>query len=555
MPDPTTYADVRPMRTCKICGSVNEEGAARCSGCGVGFSDEVGLGKEGRAPRTVGVSALAMSVLKIVRPILLLAILLLIGRMYMRGVKSGSAALSAETPNGQMMQGDDPAGMSGAPVPRLEERKCESPHLPLDLPDDSREEVVRELGVTVQRMPPYDIGREFSDLSKWSVDWEGFLREHPGIRFRDDGRSRHSVLREYVLFHGYPLCDDVLVFSDDGLDSIEVSLFNMGDEKTLAAESAAVETVNAISEFIAAERVDVGQATDGGVKFVVTYDWVGSFPHLVMTMGVVTREGVRYAEYLNGTLTISGQRAVSNASGDPRKNVRRNRSDVYIDGIPMVNQGQRGYCVPATIERILRYYGVDADMHALALLLDTKVEGGTRMNAKQVDKIAQMAGLSHEEYRELERYDEEYCRRYNLAARDYGGRQLFIEDFTVEETDDDGRTVNMRHYDWLVEAMDEGLKRKSRLYDKVGYAAFRDGIVSSIEKGRPLVWSVDKLFSWDRSDGSLGGGHTRIIVGYNELHDEVLYSDSWGGGHEFKRASMKEAWENTDFLTCLFRSP
>ena len=212
----------------------------------------------------------------------------------------------------------------------------------------------------------------------------------------------------------------------------------------------------------------------------------------------------------------------------------------------------KGYCFPATIERILRYYGIDADMHALALMMGTKVEGGTRMNTKQIEKIAQMAGLHHEEYRDLEHYNDEYYARYNMAARDYGGRQLFIEDFTVEETAEDGSTVNMRHYDWMSDAMDKEIKRKSRLYDAKGFAKFKNGIMFCIEKGYPLVWSVDRLFPWDRSDGSQGDGHTRIIVGYNELHDEVLYSDSWGSGHEFKRAKMKDAWECTDFLTCLF---
>ena len=359
-------------------------------------------------------------------------------------------------------------------------------------------------------------------------------------------------MKEYVLFYGCSLCDDTLVFSEDGLETIEFSLFNMGDEKTLAEEDTALETVNAISEVVAADRVDVSQVPDGNGKFIVNYDWVGSVPHLTMVMGVVSRQGARYVEYLNGSLTIADDRVVSNASANPRMNVRRSQSNVYIDGVPMVNQGQRGYCFPATIERILRYYGIDADMHALALMMGTKVEGGTRMNTKQIEKIAQMAGLHHEEYRDLEHYNDEYYARYNMAARDYGGRQLFIEDFTVEETVEDGSTVNIRHYDWMFDAMDKEIKRKSRLYDAEGFAKFKNGIMFCIEKGYPLVWSVDRLFPWDRSDGSQGDGHARIIVGYNELHDEVLYSDSWGSGHEFKRAKMKDAWECTDFLTCLF---
>ena len=43
----------------------------------------------------------------------------------------------------------------------------------------------------------------------------------------------------------------------------------------------------------------------------------------------------------------------------------------------------------------------------------------------------------------------------------------------------------------------------------------------------------------------------RLIVGYNLQTDEILYSDSWGSGHELKRARFAEAWRETDFLSCL----
>ena len=32
-----------------------------------------------------------------------------------------------------------------------------------------------------------------------------------------------------------------------------------------------------------------------------------------------------------------------------------------------------------------------------------------------------------------------------------------------------------------------------------------------------------------------GGGHMRMIMGYNEKTNELIFSDSWGNGHEVKR--------------------
>jgi len=48
--------------------------------------------------------------------------------------------------------------------------------------------------------------------------------------------------------------------------------------------------------------------------------------------------------------------------------VKEENGDVYIKNIPMVDQGPKGYCAPATFERAMRYAGVPADMYLLATL-------------------------------------------------------------------------------------------------------------------------------------------------------------------------------------------
>jgi hypothetical protein len=38
------------------------------------------------------------------------------------------------------------------------------------------------------------------------------------------------------------------------------------------------------------------------------------------------------------------------------------------------------------------------------------------------------------------------------------------------------------------------------------------------------------------------GGHMRLIIGYNPKTDEVVYTDSWGKGHEYKKMPMAQAY-------------
>ena len=60
--------------------------------------------------------------------------------------------------------------------------------------------------------------------------------------------------------------------------------------------------------------------------------------------------------------------------------ISRDNGDVLIGNIPMVDQGPKGYCVPATFERYLRYLQIPADMYILAMTGQTQAGGGTSLS-------------------------------------------------------------------------------------------------------------------------------------------------------------------------------
>ena len=37
----------------------------------------------------------------------------------------------------------------------------------------------------------------------------------------------------------------------------------------------------------------------------------------------------------------------------------------------------------------------------------------------------------------------------------------------------------------------------------------------------------------------------RLIIGYNDKEQKLIFSDSWGAGHEFKRMKMSDAYKAT----------
>ena len=130
----------------------------------------------------------------------------------------------------------------------------------------------------------------------------------------------------------------------------------------------------------------------------------------------------------------------------------------YISTIPMISQGDKGYCAAATLARVLSYYGYQVDMHSMADLAKTSGKGGTSYKAI----LASMR------------------------------RICSSTPFKMEELD----------------------KRKIGL------------IHETLEQGIPIIWGVP--------------GHMRLLIGYHPENAEMVYTDSWGAGHEFKTMTIND---------------
>jgi len=63
----------------------------------------------------------------------------------------------------------------------------------------------------------------------------------------------------------------------------------------------------------------------------------------------------------------------------------------------------------------------------------------------------------------------------------------------------------------------------------------------NVSKGVPMNWSVMLGIFPEKRLPQNAGGHMRIIIGYNEKAKEIIYTDSWGDGHEFKRIPLNHA--------------
>lgn len=213
--------------------------------------------------------------------------------------------------------------------------------------------------------------------------------------------------------------------------------------------------------------------------------------------------------------------------------IRKDNGDVYIDGMPMVDQGQKGYCAVATAERVARYYGLDVDQHEMAQLAQTG-ENGTSLSQME-EALKRVTGRLHVSTTKRFDYD---VNQYNEDIRDYNSAAKRA-DAPKYEPD-----PNLIDPSSLLRAVKPEVYLAAKIKQS-GFKRFNARIEEYIEKGIPVVWSLQLGMFKEEGIPQTGGGHMRLIIGYNKKTGDILYSDSWGAGHELKRMPAGQGWAMT----------
>lgn len=183
---------------------------------------------------------------------------------------------------------------------------------------------------------------------------------------------------------------------------------------------------------------------------------------------------------------------------------KRPNGDVVIGDIPMVDQGPKGYCVPATAERAMRYLGVPADMYILANAGNTGFGGGTSVN----ELLQGMAPLIRNKGRSFDAWKGELKLKEIAKYIDKGVPVLW----TLFSTDEFNDRANKRLKERA--GMPSAAAWKTKVAAEAGSSPLRK----------------------DRESG-----HVVLIIGYNKDTNEIAFSDSWGERYKERWMTLPEA--------------
>ena len=352
-----------------------------------------------------------------------------------------------------------------------------------------------------------------------------------------------------LVFHKHSLREAILSFRGGKLAEVKLSYFNRGDSGAVREDQfeELVAGVTAdLTELTGRPPVERGRDSSNAVKADGRIWDVAGTRYLLewsATKGSNVRAIPFRAEFIR--LTIRPGAAPPPIGAAPatsrdivkrfvgRDHVERIGDDVKLKDLPMVDQGEKGYCVVASVERVMRYYGATVDQHELAQIADSDASKGTstgamlaslrRLTARLGIKVRSLYEWNVRDF--LKMVDD-----YNRATK----RGKLAPEVAIPYRRCRG-VLSPGETRYLQGGADEE-HRRLRSISARNSAQHRRGSPPA------LVGAPRHGQGSERS--AAAGGHMRIIIGYNKTTNEVLYSDSWGNGHEEKRMPLEGCLDN-----------
>ena len=332
--------------------------------------------------------------------------------------------------------------------------------------------------------------------------------------FKWGGANKRVAMSRKSSLFDYKVRESIAYFNAEGeFQRLDAWIYNRGDDGNMSQEKFEALYEKLLGQLTDYFKVKPKKSGVSGATRSTAYTFKVSAVDEVSLLVGFDKKPYR-ADFLCLVVRNYDKRRARGTAASLKYVDKKDNGDVLVDKIPMIDQGPKGYCVPATLARIGQHYGVDISMHEIAMIADSTSGGGT-------SPTLAMQSLK----------------------KNYARVKLKIRDIRVNVPGvyKSGRTMSQKEaYD-----LSQSIEDKDRNLLK-----FEKEIMKRIDKGYMIAWSmvVGLLPENGKPVRQNGGGHMRMIIGYNKDKKEIIFSDSWGPGHEVKRLPLKSAFIVTSSL-------
>ncbi len=406
----------------------------------------------------------------------------------------------------------------------------------------------------------------------WETKLESFAKHHHlnGFKYMSSAKKAVRAEGKNFTFFGKQAGEVVLRSNKDLISDVNISLYNRGDNGEIKLKNLMARydyAVAKITEVTGQKPRDMsGKKTVELTRML--WMWENS---AILVERSTSAKGVK-PEFLR--IRIKAQNARSGGIANRsslRSNLVKDRDsgDVYIENIPMIDQGKKGYCAVASAARVYQYYGLDTDQHMLAQIAGTKSRQGTSLGEmvsalKKVTRHVRSRVLVLYEYPkgladkmpDKNSSDQEYMRlirNYELGLKEFA-RDIKKYDKLAKkknkQTFSDALKARGFKLSKFISQCDPEIYREV-MTAKSSYTRFVSKIEEYIDQGIPIGWCLQLGMFKEGKLPQMFGGHMRLIIGYNKKTKEVIYTDSWGAGHAKKRMPVANAFCMSNALLVL----
>ncbi|MEM1295288.1 MAG: C39 family peptidase [Verrucomicrobiota bacterium] len=389
----------------------------------------------------------------------------------------------------------------------------------------------------------------------WQLSHDGFMERYKSLGFRWTSSTMNSARadgkRVALQMFGTRVGETIVIFNEGKPKQLQIAIHARGDDGQIS-EDAFMKSVQTwqekMTEVTGVSAVERGRDNKSAVRaegimwstentaFLLEH----SSQREVKTKNIPFKsEFIRLRAAVVVKKSFMEEKLAKETRvtrSDLPSRVVRKDGDVFIEGIPMVDQGDKGYCVVATAARVFGYYDMQVDQNEIAQIANSSAEGGTSTSG-MIEALDDIAGRFKVRVKTHDAMDyddmEDLTEDYNRMAKRAGKPEL------------PENTNQWYHFD----RFDPEVLKSARLKSTSGIKRFQSEIERSIEIGVPLLWTVTVgIYPEPKRISQTRGGHMRMIIGYNKTNNEIIFSDSWGAGHEFKRWGLEEAYCSTKGL-------